>query len=203
MKSDTIYISGEGSGIAEALKQTEAVAAYKSLSKTDSIHLLLLAEEMTGMMKTLTGEYDSVFWIETEDDTFCLHLKTETKMNAELRKKLLSASTSGENIAAKGVMGKIKDVFSRILEPSEAPIPQEYIAGFEISELPTSEAAAVARYMPVYSASVWSLNRYKAAVKGSEGSGDELEQSIVANIADEIEIGIVDNSVEMVIYKKF
>ena len=203
MRSDTIHISSEGTGITEALKQTESVAVYKSLSKKDSIHLLLLTEEMTGMMKALTGEHSADFWIEAEDDTFRLHLKTETQMNAELRKKLLSASTSGENMAAKGVMGKIKDIFNRILEPSEAPIPKEYIAGFETQSLPTSEAAAVARNMPIYSTSIWSLNRYKAAMKASEDSWDELEQSIVANIADEIEIGIADNSVEMVIYKKF
>lgn len=203
MRSDVIHISSEGTGIAEALQQTEAVAVYKSLSKKDSIHLLLLTEEMTGMMKALTGEHSADFWIDAEGDTFCLHLKTETVMNTELRKKLLSASTSGENIAAKGVMGKIKDIFNRILEPSEAPMPGEYIAGFESENLPTSEAAAVARNMPLYSAGVWSLNRYKAAKESSGEPWDELEQSIVANIADEIEIGIADNAVEMIIYKKF
>lgn len=203
MRSDVIHISSEGAGIAEALKQTESVAVYKSLSRKDSIHLLLLTEEMTGMMKALTGEHSADFWIEAEGDTFCLHLKTETPMNTELRKKLLSASTSGENIAAKGVMGKIKDIFSRILEPSEAPIPKEYMAGFESQSLPTSEAAAVARNMPIYSTGIWSLNRYKAAKESSGEAWDELEQSVVANIADEIEIGIADNAVEMIIYKKF
>ena len=203
MRSDIIHISSEGTGIAEALKQTEAVAVYKSLSKKDSIHLLLLTEEMTGMMKALTGEHSADFWIEAEDDAFCLHLKTETKMNTELRKKLLSASTSGENIAAKGVMGKIKDLFSRILEPTEAPIPNEYIAGFESENLPIAEAAAIAKSMSVYAIKVWSFNRYKAAMEASDEAWDELEQSIVANIADDIQIGIADNCVEMILYKKF
>lgn len=31
----------------------------------------------------------------------------------------------------------------------------------------------------------------------------ECEKSIVANVADEIEIAIRDNTVEMIIYKKF
>ena len=203
MKSDIIHISSDGTGIAEALKQTEAVAAFKSLSGKDSIHLLLLAEEMTGMMRALTGKHDADFWIETDEETFRLHLKTETKMNTELRHKLLSTSTSGENIAAKGVMGKIKDIFSRILEPSEAPIPKEYAAGFESRVLPTSEAAAVARNMPVSAMNVWSLNKYKAEMKASGEAWDELEQSVVANIADEIKIGIADDSAEMIIYKKF
>ncbi|MCR5041609.1 MAG: hypothetical protein K6C36_05840 [Clostridia bacterium] len=203
MRSDVIHISSEGTGIDEAVKQAEAVAVYKSLPKKDSIHLLLLTEEMMGMMTGLTGKHDADFWLETEGGDFRLHLKTETKMNTELRKKLLSASTSGENIAAKGVMGKIKDVFSRLLEPTEAPIPKEYAAGFESSNLSMAEAAAVAKGMSGAGMGVWSLNRYRAHMKASGEAWDELEQSIVANIADEVEIGIADNSVEMIIYKKF
>ena len=124
MKSDVIHISNGGAGISEAIRQTEAVAVYKSLSKKDAVRLVHLTEEMTGMLTALTGEHEADFWLETVDDTFYLHLKTETKMNTELRKRLLAASTSGENIAAKGVMGKIKDLFSRLLEPSEAPMPE-------------------------------------------------------------------------------
>ena len=203
MKSDIIHISSDGTGISEALKQTEAVAVFKSLSKKDSIHLLLLAEEMTGMLKALTGNHDADFWIEDIGDTFYLHLKTETEMNTELRNKLLSASTSGENIAVKGVMGRIKDIFSRLIEPTEASIPEEYVAGFESENLPTSQAAAVARNMTISAASIWSFNRYKAVMQSTGEKWDELEQSVVANIADDIEIGIADNSVEMVISKKF
>ena len=203
MRSDIIHITSDGTGIAEALKQTESVAVYRSLSKKDSIHLLLLTEEMTGMLKALTGEHDADFWIEADGNAFHLHLKTETKMNTELRNKLLSASTSGKNIAAKGVMGKVKDIFSRLLEPSDAPVPAEYKAGFDMSVLSTAEAAAMAKNMSITAMNVWSLNRYKAEMKDSGNSWDELEQSIVANIADEIEIGIADNSVEMVIYKEF
>lgn len=203
MRSDIIHIASDGTGIAEALKQTESVAVYKSLSKKDSVHLLLLTEEMTGILKALTGQHDADFWIEAEGGAFHLHLKTETKMTTEMRNKLLSASTTGENIAAKGVMGKIKGIFSRLLEPTDAPFPAEYKAGFDMSALSTAEAAAMAKNMSITAMNVWSLNKYKSEMKSSGDSWDELEQSIVANIADEIEIGIADNSVEMVIYKKF
>ena len=201
MKSDVIRVTSEGAGIAEALKQTEAVAAYKSLSKKDSVHLLLLTEEMMGMLKGLTGELEADFWIEDEDKDFQLHLKAETKMNTEMRKKLLAASTSGENIAAKGVMGKIRDLFSRMVEPTEGALPEEYASGWS-DNLSTAGAAAVAKNMSIVASNVWSLNRYKATSKNSAEAWDELEQSIVANIADEIEIGIADNTVEMIVYKK-
>ncbi len=198
MKSDVIHVTSEGVGISEALRQTEAVAAYKELDKKDSIHLALLAEEMMGMMQALTGKHEADFWIEDEDNTFRLHLLAETKMNSEMRSKLLSASTSGENIAAKGVMGKVRDLFNRILEPSEAPLPGAYSSGW-VNNASTMGAAAYAKN----TATVWSLNRYKASAQsGAKEDWDELEKSIVANIADEIEIGISDDTVEMIVFKK-
>ena len=203
MKSDVIHISNERTEISDALKQAEAVAVYKSLSKKDSIHLLLLAEEMMGMLEAMTGEHEADFWIEDDDKTFYLHLKTKTEMNTELRNKLLAASTSGENIAAKGVMGKIRDIFNRLVEPVDSPIPREYTAGFSSSNLSTIGAASVAKNMSIAAVNIWSFNRYKSEIEDSGEAWDELEQSIVASIADEIEIGISDNSVEMVIIKKF
>ena len=201
MKSDVIRVTNAGDGIAQAIEQTELVANYKSLSKKDSIHLLLLTEEMMGMMKALTGEQDADFWIDDEEDTFRLHLRVETAMNTEKRQNLLSSSTSGENIAAKGVMGKLRDLFNRLVEPTEAPIPADYKSGWNSSNLSTAQAAAVAKNYSAISANVWSFNRYKASHK-TEDSWDELEKSIVANIADEIEIGIDENTVEMIVYKK-
>ena len=200
MKSDVIHVTSNGTGISEALKHTEAVAAYRGLPKKNAIHLLLLTEEMMGMMQALTGEHEADFWIENEGDAYCLHLKAETKMNTEMRKKLLATSTSGENVAAKGVMGKIRDLFNRLLEPAEETLPAEYASGWNNS-LSTAEAAAMARNMSIVASNIWSLNRYKAISEKSAEAWDELEKSIIANIADEIEIGIADKTVEMVIYK--
>ena len=199
MKSDVIHVTSTGGGVAEAVKQTELVAAFKSLSKTDSIHLLLLTEEMMGMMKALTGEQEADFWIDDDNNTFKLHLKAETPMNTEMRKNLLSASTSGENIAAKGVMGKIRDLFNRLVEPTEGSVPSEYATGWSSEGLSTYQAASVARNTAM--AGVWSLNKYKESQNSGE-KWDELEKSIIANIADEVEIGITEGTVEMIVYKK-
>ena len=201
MKSDVIHVTNTGDGIAEAIKQTELVASYKSLTKKDAIHLLLLTEEMMGMMKALTGEQEADFWIDDEDNTYRLHLKVETTMNTEKRQNLLSSSTSGENIAAKGVMGKMRDLFNRLVEPTESSVPSEYVSGWNTSHLSTAGAAAVAKNYSAIYANVWSLNRYKASQQKEE-SWDELEKSIVANLADEVEIGIDDKTVEMIVYKK-
>ena len=55
-------------------------------------------------------------------------------------------------------------------------------------------------------AGLWSLNRYRSAVKEGKAPAenwDELEKSVIARLADDVQIGISGQNVEMVIYKKF
>ena len=203
MKSDVIHVTSSGEGMALALQQAEAVAAFKSLPSKDGLHLRLLAEEMMGMLRALAGDQEADFWIEDEDEVFRLHLKAQVQMNSDLREKLLSASTSGKNAAAKGVSGKIRDLFSRMLEG--AAEVDAYAAGFTpicAETTSVSGAAAVAKNAPV----TWSFNKYKtsaASDPGKEEDWDELEKSVLAKVADEIEIGISGGFVEMIVYKKF
>lgn len=200
MRSDTISISSDGLGMGTALEQSELVAEYKHLSAKDTIRLRLLAEEMMGMFRNLTGEADADFWIDDDGNTFRLHLATETLMNSEKRERLLSVSTSGENSAAKGFMGKIGDLFSRAMEPVGGEYPELYLGGWYCdNDLGAFDPTAAAVQM-------WSLNRYKESLEQQEADKeewDELEKSIVAKLADEVEIAIRSNQVEMIIYKHF
>ena len=56
MKTDVIAVSSRDDRIAEALRQTEKVAAYKELAPKDALHLRLLTEEMMGLMRAVTGD---------------------------------------------------------------------------------------------------------------------------------------------------
>ena len=203
MKSDVIHVTNEGAGFDEALDQAEAVARYRALDRKSAIQLRLLTEEMMGMMRALTGEREADFWIDDEDrgSILGLHLKVQTPMNGDMRKKLLAASTTGENSAAKGVTGKIRDLFERFLEPENGTIAGDLAIGMDYAY-----SGADFGTLSVAAAGLWSMNRYKAAVKegrAPEEYWDELEKSIVANIADDVQIGIAGQDVEMVIIKKF
>ena len=199
MRSDVIHVTNEGKGIDEAFRQTEKVAVFKGLESKNAMHLRLLTEEMMGMMRALTGEREADFWIEDEDGEYKLHLRAETRMTGELRKKLLSASTSGKNESAKGVLGKLRDLFERALEPVDEGYPIFYTAGLE-------HTGADLGALTVEAAGMWSLNAYRASLKrgsAQKEEWDELEKSVIANIADEVKIGIADNNVEMTVFKKF
>ena len=202
MKSDVIHITNEGEGMAEALHQAEATAAFKALTPKQAIQLRLLTEEMTGMFRALTGEQEALFWIEDNKQTFSLHLSAETRMTEVKREQLLSVSSSGENAAAKGIMGKLRDLFSRALEPIDDSDDGFMAEGWYA----TDAASGGVPSLSSVAAERWSLNQYRKSLSHDETNQekwDELEKSVVANIADDVEVAIYRDKVEMIIYKKF
>ena len=111
MKTDIIKVSSKGIQMEAALEQVEKVAAYKDLSRKNALHLRLLTEEMMGMMRSVTGETEGEFWIEDEDGEYRLHLRIAARLNPEKREQLLSASSTGKNESAKGLMGRLRAFF--------------------------------------------------------------------------------------------
>ena len=196
MKSDVIEVFNSGEGMREALRQTEAAAVFKGLDHKAALHLRLLAEEMMGMLCQMVGEVRADFWLEDVRRTFRLHLRTDTQMDPEKREDLLSVSTSGRNAAAKGIMGKIRDIFERANENCCVDgVYDDWCLDSDIDYCG----------MPLIGFTAgWSLNQYRINLpRNRREEWDELEKSIVANLADEVEIYIEGRSVELVIYKKF
>ena len=201
MKSDVIVVNSSGKGMSEALQETESVSSYKKLDAKESLHLRLLSEEMMGLMRALTGEKEALFWIEDNDGQFELHLKTMTMMNSEKRKKLLGSSTSGKNSAATGILGKLRDVFEKMLDADGGPLPEFYADGLMYDHLEDPMAVSMTNAM-----TSWSLRKYMESYSENEAAekkeSDNLEQSIVTALADEVKIFINGSAVEMIIYKK-
>ena len=209
MKSDVITVRSDGNGASEALSQTEAVAAFRSLPQKSALHLRLLTEEMMGMLQEITGEKELKFWIEDQDRVFQLHLVATTVISRNKREELLSVSTSGTNAAAKGVMGKLRDIFERALDAEElGGMPDYYARGLVMpSGMAGEDPMAYALNADMIN---WSMQQFRSnlnedrqANAEAEQEWDELEKSIVANLADEVSISIRGNQVEMVIYKKY
>ena len=51
--------------------------------------------------------------------------------------------------------------------------------------------------------SAWSLNSYKEQASGQSEEWDELEKSIIANLADDVIVGVTGKKVEIVVVKNF
>ena len=91
MKSDVITIDNQGKGIDAAKLETEKAAQFRGLDNKQSLRLQLCAEEMLSLARSVTGEMEASFWVESEDKHFELHMTTKTVMDKLKRETLLAA----------------------------------------------------------------------------------------------------------------
>ncbi len=205
MKTDVIEITANGTGFTRVLEETERAAAYRGLEPKQALRLRLLAEEMTGMLKTLVGDERFRYWIESEGRAFSLHLETQTIVTRALREALLKASSSGKNAAAKGFMGRLREILTTMSESYVPAAVAEMGYGYSyVDVIDFDESMDMSPNAMLYG---WSLRAYRDAVTENKEKEpekwDELEKSITAKLADEVRIFIRLNTVEMVIEKTF
>lgn len=192
MKTDVIVVSSRGSGMDAALAQAEETAAGLGLGRRDALYLRLLVEEMMSMIRSIVGQLEGQFWIETSDDAYRLHLRTNTLLDASQRAQLISAATSGKNEAHRGLMGKILAFF----EPMPIDETPAYLMDAVVTDGSNGEIT-------------WSLDAYRERLRSSKDAAsearqewDELEKSVVSHIADNIQVSIRGYQVDLTIFKR-
>jgi hypothetical protein len=199
MKTDVIAVAGRKGRVEAALEQADKVIAYKEMGGKNALHLRLLTEEMMGLMRSVTGAEDGLFWIEDENGEYQLHLQVRTRLSGEDREKLLAVSTSGRNESAKGLMGRLRDFFDWGSDEDLAAYSGPLLMpdAFEHSTSPMLDWE-------------WSMRRYETALNarvekndpGAREAWDELEKSVVMHVADDVKVSIHNGTVEMIILKK-
>lgn len=208
MKTKEIIIASSGQGMDEALLETERIGVESGLTPKEVLRLRLLTEELFGMMRSILGLVLARFQVEEENNTFSIRLDSTVQMTQEMRKQLMSVSSEGRNAAAVGFMGKLRDMISVALLPNESGL--SILSGFSMGMMSTvRNTDAIARQANEKMFS-WSMSKYKSEVEGlrdedreAEEAWDELEKSIVANIADEVSVLVQGSDVKIIITKTF
>ena len=192
MKFETITVSSRGKGIDAALAQAEFVAKELGLRGHDALHMRLLVEEMMNMVRSIIGDLEGKFWIETDGSAYRLYLQSKTLLDAEQRAQLLSAATSEKNAAHRGIMGKLRAFFEIMpIEDNPAVLVESITPGTEIGDLTWSLEAYRER-----------LGKRKDTSDGAAEEWDELEKSLVSHIADNIEVSIKGYDLQLMIIKE-
>ena len=197
MKSDSIIIRNDASSTEAALDLVEKF--YGDVSPKSLLRLRLLAEETMNLIRTISGETDmeAELWAEKEDKLCSLHLKTNTVMFAQKRKELMELSSKNENAAAKGFLGKIREVFEIALLPKDERAARESRIGMMGLVDPTALSATSESWkMSKY---ITNLNESQEATEFVQEARNELERSILGNIAKDVIIGIVGDDVTMTV----
>ena len=199
MKTNVISVKNDGSGISEALNEAERFADYQQLEHKDALRLRLLAEEMTGLIKNLVGDFSGSFWVEGDKKDVSLVLEADCTVDFDSREELLKISSSGKNEAHKGFMGKLAGVFEYCLMSYDISSKYNgYYSDYMFDDVPNYGYERM-----------WSLAAMRDGLSGAPETSaakkewDELEKSIVASLADEVTVGVKFRKVRLVIKKSF
>ncbi len=203
MKTELISISPNGTGMDKALELTEKTGAFCGLDHKAALRLRLLSEEVIELMRTFTDELVGDFWLEAKDNVVEIHLKTDIPMDVKTKKEIIAVSSSGKNSAAKGFMGKIREMIANATLPDDPETKAMADQALGLMAL----GCQLGSYSGSYS---WSMSSYVASIEKAtdipneaQEAKDELEKSIVANLADDVTVHIINSSVEIAIYKAF
>ena len=204
MNTAEIRITSLGEGMEDALAATEQLGLDSGLGHKENLRLRLLAEELIGMLRGIAGSVEAIYQAGQENQSFTLCLRADVNMSMELRRQLLAASSSGKNAAARGLMGRIRNMVAAFIlfEKGDSTLPSGLSMGLMSMGSPT-----VYRSGDAYA---WTLKRYMCEVRSSQEQNeeaaeawDELEKSIVANLADDVSVKIEGSYVEIAITKAF
>lgn len=202
MKTEIISVYASGDGRDKALELTEKTGAFCGLDHQSSLRLRLLSEELIELIRPFTDKIHGEFWLEAEDNEVQIHLKTDIPMDLQTRNELLAVSSSGKNSAAKGLMGKIREMIASVTLPDDPETKEMTDQAFSLISIGSQMGA---HYDGAYS---WSMTAYMNQVNSidnddGKAAQDELERSIVANLADEVTVSIVGSEVEVIIFKSY
>lgn len=197
MKSNEIRINDKFD-IEAILAEVEKVASYNGLDSKSSQRLRLLSEELIGMMPNLMEYCIGKFWVENEGNEYSIHIATELLIGIdESKRKIKELATKPKKYV--GIMGKIRSAFEFMCGNYDDTAVDTSVSGYDMDGFVPSS---------VYN-QMWSLNSYKENIEKSYKSGksedewDELEKSIIANLADEVIVGIHGINADIIVKKKF
>lgn len=190
MKSNSIRITKNEDNLNQILVETQNAAKSAALNNKQTLRSRLIAEEFLGMLKELSTDFDGEFWIENEGlaFSFVAQIHVNEVMDLQTKRRFIDVSSAKKN-TTKGIMGKIRDIVENLLYPENAV----YSSSFISYQLETA----------VLLNDQWRLKRYKDAERNNAEPWDELEKSIIANLADDVIVSVKGSNVEIVILKDF
>lgn len=202
--SEKVRISNTGSGMEHALTVAEQTAGFMNISAKDRLRLRLLAEEMFSMVRTVAGNFSAHFWLEAEEKSCTLHLEAKSDLDYSQQKELISVSTTGKNSAKLGIMDKIRGMIEAGIYGIEESFAIQ--AKYGTGMMPYG-AIGVPDDGMTDALYAWSMEKYKHDIEEKRDddpdSYDELEKSIIANVADDVKVGINKDRIEIIIVKNF
>lgn len=207
MVSDKYMLNSDSGRMAAARYVTEGFARRARLDRQNELRLVLLVEETLGMVKSMVDDFYGQMWFVGDEKACEIHLQATANMDSDRRRELLSVSSSGKNAARRGFMAMLGEYIANTIHNIGDAMDTAYGQSIvQYGVIPGGmDTPNLYDLTPM-----WTLQKYRADLEqGQAGSGeteaalDELEKSIVANLADDVVVGVKGDTLEMVIVKRF
>ena len=173
MESEHIRINNAEERMDRVFDILEDYMFRAGIKGKNELRLTLLTEEALRLVKSVVSEKPVNMWLEGNAQITHIIITSEGKVTANDQAKLVSMSTTQENSAKTGFFGKILSAFSGKQEEA-----------------------------------TWSLTSYEAQViqsrqkdAYSEEAWDDLERSLLANLASDIVVSVNNSGTRIVITK--
>ena len=176
VQSEHIKIANLESKMDVAQEVVENFIFDTGIKGKDALRLKLLSEEVLRLAKSIIGYGIMNFWLEGNSRVTKIYLTADNHMDKSKQEQLISVSSTGENSVEKGFFGKLRSLFT--------------------IDAPGNSTWSLKDYEE-------ELRRRKEEDKYSQEAWDDLERSLVANLADDIEVGVSKDSIQMVVTKDF
>ena len=198
-----LIIIGTGKDVTNELNRAESMISELSLDRKNAMRAKLVFEETLGMLKEMAEDFQAVVWLEKYKKSYCIKLTMKTEIDLNKKNELLSLSTNHKNDSVKGFMDKVGDVIQNGLLGYEntVKLSQQYGGGYV-----NYGAMGVHGYTEGVQdyGFMWTLEDFRSGLddvmesdEASKQAWDELEKSIVANIASNVLVGVKGNKVDM------
>ena len=195
MQTDKIQVGSDTADMNRAMKESEKFAQYFQLGEQSSLRLQLLTEELLALPRAIVGEFYADFWLEsTKNHTCQLHLDLMADMDYVKKHEMIHASTSHKNAASQGFLSALREMVEDALFLPSAGANSLVFYGANRTQVDVS----------------WTLSQYRAELENAkenddtlEAAWDELKKSMLAKIADDVQIFVNGNQVHLVVKKTF
>jgi len=205
MKTNVLNIEATPESLNTALDEIEKYCNGNILKDNKKAHLQmrLLGEETICLIRDIAGKNTISFWIEGNGKKNAINLEMTADTGLDTKEELMKLSKSGKNISAKGILGKIKSVIEDCMYGFDEAnnyltTGMMYDATLSYGIVPLSGA---------FNQNVWSLNQYRSELEKDketrEEDWNEIERSIIANVADDVLIGALNCKIKVIIKKSF
>lgn len=177
---------------------TERFARYNGLDDRSALRLRLLSEELICMLPQLLIYGAGSYWVENNGSTYELHISVTPDADVLYdSRRVLAVSRSGKNAAAKGIISKIVIAVESMIESKARAIQADSTGIWALGLSDRDDSGA------------WSLVQYRSSFSEESvraenpDDWDELEKSIIANLADDVQVGIIGGKIDISVVMAF